>query len=217
MKRSRNSCETLIKTSETKTIVMFQERSKKRLENGLNPITKTSKFMTNPNITKQGQATRFSSKKQPAKNGRKISQISQICEEFEIDYDWKISKSDVKKLMQLLGFAPVSELDKLVKNGSLPAVVKSYIKALLLDIKVGRINTAKDIVELSFGKEFQKPEIEDKPETKTSLSQFSSEDILTSFKYGLPILDIEALEKVSEMVESEFLKRRMSAAKVIEN
>jgi len=147
--------------------------------------------------------------------GGQKSQLTLLREGLQISYDWKISKNDAEQLLRLLAFAPISELHKLYANPHLPAVVANFIKALLKDIKDGKINAAKDIIEFNFGKAVQKVEVEDKREAPTSLSQFSADDIVTSFKYGLPILGVEDLEKVSEMVENELQKKRSNDAKII--
>ncbi len=151
--------------------------------------------MTNSEIYKHGQHNRFSSTNQPAINGRKISQISLIRREFELECDWKISKDDAKKFLELLCFIPLFELKKLANNDFLPAVIINYIRALLKDIKVGRIDTAKDIIEFSFGKNFYKAGDAKKDEA-VDLKKLEPETILNTIEYLAKLLDIEKLGKV---------------------
>jgi len=147
--------------------------------------------------------------------GSKKSQLTLLREEFEINYDWKISKHDAEQLLKLLAFAPISELHKLYANPHLPAVIANFIKALLNDIKLGRINTASAIVEFNYGKATQKIEVEDKTERPTTLSSFTQEDLLLGIKHAFYNLELEGLEKVYEMLDGEVQKKRSEDAKII--
>jgi len=168
--------------------------------------------MTNSKIYESGKNTRFSSTNQPTQNGRRISQVSLIRAEFDLNLDWTISKSDARKFLEFLAFAPVAELRKLTKDDTLPAVVLSYIKALLTDIKFGRVNAAKDILELSFGKALKKFEDEERKPAPSSLSEFSKEDILIGIKHGLAALDLDGLKSAEDMLRNELQKKLLNFA-----
>lgn len=147
--------------------------------------------------------------------GGKKSEITKIREEFQIKYDWEISKNDAQVLLQMLVFAPIHELQKLAENKDLPAVVVNYIHAIFKDIKKGEINTAKDIIERNFGKATQKLEIEDKTPTHIDLATLTQDQLLITCQHLLPMFEMETLESFCEWLEGFIEKKRAGEARII--
>lgn len=147
--------------------------------------------------------------------GGKKSEITRIREEFELKYNWKISKADAEQLLQLLVFAPISELKELAKNPNLPAVVVNYIHAIFSDIRKGEIKAAKEIIEFNFGKATQKLELEDKTPQHIDLSTLSQEQLLSATKHLSGMLEIKMLEEFREWIDNLDQKKRSNEAKII--
>jgi hypothetical protein len=145
--------------------------------------------------------------------GGKKSQLTLIREAFEIEYDWKLSKHDAEQLLKMLVFAPKEELHKLAANPSTPTIVLNYIHALFADIKAGRINAAKDIVEFSFGRATQKIEVDDKRDSQSQV--FTRDKILLTMRQFCEILNLDDLKEFEKMFKEVVLQKKAQGAKII--
>lgn len=161
-----------------------------------------------------GVLTPFQKGENGGSRGRGKSEITKIREQFELKYDWRISKSDAEQLLHMLVFAPLPELQQLAKNPNLPAVVVNYIHALFADIKAGRINAAKDIVEFNFGKAQQKITVENVVEPETF--ELNVNKLLSTAEYIISsCLDLTALESLKEKLDDVIVRKRSEGAKII--
>lgn len=88
-------------------------------------------------------------------NGRPKSPLNKLAEELGERYDMKVCKSDLRALLNAIAFLPPEELKKLNENPNTPLTIKTMIKAMGLDHKLGRTKTADNILDRLLGKATQ--------------------------------------------------------------
>lgn len=136
-------------------------------------------------------------------NGKPKSNLNKICEELSLKFDFSVAKSDVKKLMQMLLFASVDDLNKIKNNKDLPAVIVSYIRAIFHDIRTGELNATRDILAMNLGRNAVLSEEKD-------FSKMSPEDVkkeieknaLAAFNAGI----YELSRRMATMPDSELAR-----------
>lgn len=82
-----------------------------------------------------GRATRFSSERQPKKNGRKPSRLTKLIK------DSGVSSDDVNAIIKSLIFTKTeTELQRLMEDPVEPMLVRLFVKAFLSDFKAGTLH-----------------------------------------------------------------------------
>jgi hypothetical protein len=105
--------------------------------------------MSNPNISKYGQNTRFSVDKQPDKHGKKPSKLRAYI------IDTGLSTVDIKLIAAYFFDRTRKEIVKMAANPDIPVLISGVAKAILADITRGRIDVLSWLVERGFGKAAQ--------------------------------------------------------------
>ena len=125
---------------------------------------------------------KFSSTRQPKKNGRKKSNLKGFIKQYSV------SKSDVDSIFQNLIFnSSVDELKELVKpanKGKQPVIVVLLVGAFLEDIKNGTLHEVNTVLDRIYGKATQqleigeqKSDIPDDPEERKALAEQLKKEI----------------------------------------
>lgn len=105
----------------------------------------------NPDLYKSG----FTKDRQPAKNGRKKSQLNVIEQTLNIDLALNISKENYYDILRKIATATEEEMIAMANNKKLPVTLRIYIKALNNAIKIGDIKTVNELLDRVFGRPTQ--------------------------------------------------------------
>jgi hypothetical protein len=93
---------------------------------------------------------KFSTENQPAKRGRRRSQLGDFIAENEV------SLGDLKMVLMEIAFnRSVAELEKLLKDKTIPAAVSFVTAALLSDMRRGRLDALDSLLDRVYGKPVQ--------------------------------------------------------------
>ncbi len=125
---------------------------------------------------------KFSSTRQPKKNGRKKSNLKGFIKQYSV------SKSDVDSIFQNLIFnSSVDELKELVKpanKGKQPVIVVLLVSAFLEDIKNGTLHEVNTVLDRIYGKATQqldigeeKNDIPEDPDERRALAEQIKKEI----------------------------------------
>jgi len=117
---------------------------------------------------------KFSTENQPAKRGRRRSQLGDFITKYEV------SLKDLKTVFMEIAFNnSVVELEVLQKDKTIPALVSFVVSALLADMHKGSLNTLDSLLDRIYGKPIQSAvvEVHDMPDEvkKRMLSIFQEE------------------------------------------
>ena len=100
------------------------------------------------------QRKKFSTEKQPAKPGRRKSQLADFITQNEIPL------RDLKKILQGILFNhSITELEALKKDKTIPAVISFIVSALLGDMDKGRLDVLVSLLNICYGKPIQVVEV----------------------------------------------------------
>lgn len=94
-------------------------------------------------------------------NGTTSPQIARLLKKLNIDETIKLSKTDTMDLVSTLMMCNERQLNALMNNTKIPAVVRIIIKALKNDMKIGTLDTVEKLWDRIFGKPNQTATITD--------------------------------------------------------
>lgn len=125
-----------------------------------------------PKLEKGNKAgNRFSSINQPKNRGRKPSKLKQLSDVFQLEDRYnELSKQDIIRLLWSLITCTKSQLERIANHPEIPMIITAEIKALISDLKTGRINTVIKILDLTIGKTSQPVTIK-RPMSSNAISE----------------------------------------------
>lgn len=106
----------------------------------------------------KGKGNRFSSTNQPANRGRKKSAYKQLLERLKESGHPLISKEEYDKISSGVICQPTPILVEIEKDEDTPAFVRTDIRGLLSDMKIGSTKTLDKILDRILGKPTQPTE-----------------------------------------------------------